>query len=199
MAIHPSGIMRAIAESPQIGRIFSGEAWSGTERVSDQAATVDHEKAKRILADIMAARDEGKFKNVIEISDRFVAFYRSRSDRAPEPLIASIIIVKAMAHSALGEVGAEIATYDEVIEHFGDDNAPDLLFLVAMAIFSRGTALEKIREPEMAIASYDKVIDRFGGNDAPELRFPVAMALFCKGAALGLLGETRSALVVGHH
>ena len=194
-SIH-EGIMRAIAESSQLGRIFSSEAWSGIERVSGQAATMDHEQAKQILTDVMIARDEGKFEKVIEISGRFIAYQRSGSDRAPRPIMVQILIVKAMAHSALGEVEAEIAAYDEVIEHFGNDNTPELLFPVAMAMFIRGTALEKIGDSDEAIASYDKVVGRFGGNDTPGLRFPIAMALFCKGAALGLLGETEAALMV---
>ena len=191
-----AGIMRAIAESPQIGRIFYGEAWSGIERISDQAATVDHEKAKQVLADIMIARDEGKFEKVIEIVGRFIAYHKSAPDRAQEPLMASILIAKAMAHSKLGEVEAEIAAYDKVVDHFGNDNTPELLFSVAMAMFIKGTAFEKSGEFEVAIASYDQVVDRFDGNDMPDLRLPVAMALFCKGAALGMLGDAEEAVAV---
>ena len=190
------GIMRATAELPLIGRIFSGEAWLGIERVSDQAEAIDNEQAKHILADITVAGDEGKFDKVIETVDRFIAYHKPGSVQAPERLMALILITKAMAHSKLGEVGAEIAAYDAVVEHFGDDNTPDLLFPVAVAVFGKGTALEKIGESEVAIASYDKIIERFDGNDMPELRFLVGMALFCKGAALGMLGEVKAALIV---
>ena len=190
------GIMRATAELPLIGRIFSGEAWLGIERVSDQAAAIDNEQAEHILADIMVAGDEGKFDKVIETVDRFIACHKPGSVQAPERLMALILITKAMAHSKLGEVEAEIAAYDAVVEHFGDDNTPDLLFPVAVAVFGKGAALDKIGESEVAIASYDKIIERFDGNDMPELRFLVGMALFCKGAALGMLGEVKAALIV---
>ena len=83
---------------------------------------------------------------------------------------------------ANGEPGqAAIATFDEVVERFGDSDVPAVQELVANALLNRGVAQGKGGEPEAAIATFDEVVERFGDSDVPAVQEQVANALHDKG------------------
>ena len=74
-----------------------------------------------------------------------------------------------------------IATYDEVVERFGDSDAPELQDLAAKVSFNNGLAQEQLGDPAAAIAAYDAVAERVDDSDAPELQDLAARALVQQG------------------
>ena len=188
------GIKLAIAEAPQIRRIFCNEAWIGIGRFSDEVAAIGDGQAQRILRAIAVAADEGAFEKVIGIVDQLLASQRAGSPLAPELTIALALLAKAFAYGDLEETGDAIATYDEVIERFGDCDAPELQRQVAFALFNKGATWGQLGKVESEIAAYDEVVRRFGNIDMPNLQVPLAMALVNKGYRLGQLAKDDAAI-----
>ena len=52
--------------------------------------------------------------------------------------MAGALLNKGVAQGQLGDAEAEIAIYDEVVERFGDSDAPELQEWVAKALFNKG-------------------------------------------------------------
>ena len=188
------GIKSASAESPQVSRIFSNEAWPGIGRVSDQVAAIDNREAEQILDAITVAADEGAFEKVIEVVDQFLASQRAGSSQAPKLIIALALLAKAFAYGDLEEAEAEMAAYDEVVERFGDCDALELQMHVARALFNKGAIWGQLGKVESEIVVYDEVVERFGDIDIPKHQVPVAMALVNKGYRLGQLGQDEAAI-----
>ena len=101
-----------------------------------------------------------------------------------------------MARSSIEKQSKQTNIYDEVVERFGDGDAPELQEQVAKALFNKGVTRGQLGEADAAIAVYDEVVERFGDGDAPELQEQVAKALFNKGVTRGQLGEADAAIAV---
>ena len=94
----------------------------------------------------------------------------------------------------LGEFAAAIAAYDELIERFGDNDAPNLQERVAWALSNKAATQGQLGELTAAIAAYDEAIERFGDSDALVLQVPVAWALSQKGMRQIEMGRAEEAL-----
>ena len=101
-----------------------------------------------------------------------------------------------MARPSIEKQSKQINIYDEVVERFGDGDAPELQEQVAMALVNKGVRRGQLGETDAEIALYDEVVERFGDSDAPELQEQAAKALFNKGVTRGQLGETDAAIAV---
>ena len=101
-----------------------------------------------------------------------------------------------MAQSSIEKQSKQINIYDEVVERFGDSDAPELQVLVAQALFNKGVTRGQLGETDAAIALYGEVVERFGDSDTPELQEQAAMALVNKGVTRGQLGETDAAIAL---
>ena len=104
------------------------------------------------------------------------------------------LVEKATSHAERDESEAMIATCDQIIELFGDDDTSEVRSQVATALVNKGIAQGKLGDPEAEITTFDRVIERFGDDDTPETREHVAIALVNKGVAQGKLGETEAAI-----
>ena len=186
------GIERAIAEAPQIGRIFSNEKWQSIRQASEQANAIEDKGVKLNLREIMAAAAESESRHVIETVDQFLSSRRVGSPHVPEPAMALALWAKAVAHGNLGENETAIATYDQLVEIFGDSDDPESLVPVAQALVNKGVTQGWLGEVERVIVTYDDVVDRFGSSDVVGLQVQVAMALFNKGIAQGRSGEAHA-------
>ena len=67
------GLMLAVSESPQIGRIFPEETWPDFEQISNQSAAFRYKQAEGVFDEITAALGESAFERVIEIADGFLS------------------------------------------------------------------------------------------------------------------------------
>ena len=177
------GIKLAIAESPQLGRVFPGAAWQDTEHASDQAAGTVHEWAKQLLGEIRAAADGGDFEKVIKIADRTIASRSAVSSRSQGPLVALTLNAKGAAHASLGNFRAAMAAWEETITQFGDLDTPEFQLPVARALVNKAQAQGQLGENEAAMAACDEVLEPFGSSDTTEFDLPIALALLCKGAS----------------
>ena len=83
-----------------------------------------------------------------------------------------------------GEAQAAMATYDEVVERFGDSDMPELQVQVAKALVNKAITQGQIGEAQAAITTCDKAVACFKDSDAPEITIQVARALGVKTEAL---------------
>ena len=188
------GIEWAIAEMPQVDSVFSIMARPSMEGPSDQTAAINNGWAEQLFQKIAAAFEAGTFEKTIEMVDKVFASQSVNWSLMPPPLIARAFLMKAVAHEALGDSEAAIATFDEVIERFGASEAPEIQVLMAVTLFCKGVIRGDLGDFEAAIATFDEVIERFGASEAPEIQVLMAGTLFCKGVARGELGEPEAAI-----
>ena len=108
--------------------------------------------------------------------------------------VASALIYKGDVRRELGDYEVAIATYNEVVERFGNINSPDIQERVAVALVFKGIAREKLGDFGAAIAAYKEVVERFSDNSAPELQRWIARALAVMGIAQTQIGHADEAL-----
>ena len=190
------GIKLAIAESPQIARVFPGAAWQDTEHASGQPVATEHEQVKQLVGEFRAAADGGDFEKVIEIADRIVASRPAGSPRSQEPLVALTLSMKGVAHTNLGNFRAAMTVLDKAITRFGDRDTPEFQLLVASTLVNRGIVQAQLGDPDAAIADYDEVIERHGASEMPEFQLPIAKALSSKGMIHERSGELEAAIAI---
>ena len=162
------GIERAVAETPQLGKLFPNMVRSSIGNQSKQT----------------------------NIYDEVVEHFGDSDTPELQVLVAMELFNKGMRRGQLGETDAAIALYDEVVERFGDSDTPKLQVLVALALVSKGVMRGQLGEADAEIGLYDEVVERFGDSDAPELQEQVAVALVSKGVTRGQLGETDAAIAL---
>ena len=104
------------------------------------------------------------------------------------------LLKKALAHSELGDPKGVTAACDEIIERFGDSDAPQIQVQVAKALFNKGNALGQLGDTVAAIVAYGDVVERFGDCDEPSIQMVVARALVNKGYWKGQLGKAEAAI-----
>ena len=102
--------------------------------------------------------------------------------------------LKGRALGDLGDSGAAVAAFDEVLERFGDSDAPEVQRWVAEALVTKGNALMNLGDSGAAVAAFDEAVERFGDSDAPEIQRWAAKALVAKGDALMNLGDSGTAV-----
>ncbi len=168
------GIERAVAELPELDRIFSS--------------------AEQRLQEILATFEEGEFEKVIETVDQAFTARSANLSHVPELLIARAFLIKAMAYKELDDSLAEIAAYDEVVTRFGASDSPRVQVLVAWALSGKGDAERERGEVAAAITAYDEVVARFGTSDSPRVQVLVAWALSGKGEVERERGEVAAAI-----
>ena len=83
----------------------------------------------------------------------------------------------------------ELATYEEIVQRFGDSNKARLQKFCAAALLNEGSRLGGLKRFEEELGAYEEVVRRFGEANEPPLRQLVAMALVNKGIRLGGLGQ----------
>ena len=190
------GLMLAVSESPQIGRIFSDETWPDLEQISKQSAALGYTQAEGVLDEITAAIEESAFERVVEIADRFLSSQRAGMLQVPDLLIASIVSGKAFAYEGLNEPELELAVYDEVIGRFGGSEACGMPGLVALILLRKAITQEQLGEDKAATATFDEIVERFGNSSAPELQEWVAKAIVGRGGAQKRLGNGEKAIAI---
>ena len=187
-----AGIDLAMAEMPQIGRIFANDERQSARQATDHTATRGDEGTRAILREVMSAAEKAEHTRVIELVDRLSV---SLSDNLPhdqKQVVAPALFAKAVAHENLGEYEFSISTYDQVINCLRGNDNPRSMVLVAKALFNRGIAQEQIGDTQAAMATYDEMIERFGDSDISELQVLVAMALINKGVMHGQIGSAKA-------
>jgi tetratricopeptide (TPR) repeat protein len=89
-----------------------------------------------------------------------------------------------------------IATYDQIIQQYGEENELDLRVQVARAMVDKSRSLLWLIKYEEALALENRVVQKHSQSDVPELQEQVAKALVYKGVALSQLGRGEEAIAV---
>ena len=105
---------------------------------------------------------------------------------------ASALVDKGRAQMQRGDAEAAIVTWDEVVDRFGADEAPELRSQVAWAMLGKGFAQGQLGDAEAAVKTCDEVVDRFSADEAPELRPQVAWTMINKVVVQGQLGDAEA-------
>ena len=187
-----AGIERAMAEMPQIGRIFANAGRQSIRQTFAETPAIRDEGTTAILREVMSAAEKAEHTRVIELVDRLSASLRDELLHDEEPVLAPTLFAKAIAHESLGEYEFSISTYDQVINCLRGNDNPRSMVLVAKALFNRGIAHDQIGDTQAEMATYDEIIERFGDSEIPELQVLVAMALVNKGAMHGQFGSAEA-------
>ena len=199
------GIERAVAELPELDRIFSGmrrpvmdepqpakaelSMISEEPTLSGSLTVTDTRSAERLLQVLLTAFNEEAFEKVIEIADQAFTAWSTELSHGPESLIARAFLIEAMAYQKLGDSQTAIAAYDEAIVRFGASEAPEVQVSVGWALSSKGEIHRERGEFAEAIAAYDELVTRFGASETPEVQMRVAWALGSKGEIHRECGE----------
>lgn len=104
------------------------------------------------------------------------------------------LAAQGLEHAQSGETEAAIATWDEVVERFGNSNAPEVQDWVAAALCWKGDRQRESGETETAIATYDEVVGRYRGSDASDVQYWPVRALYWKGGQQENSGEIEAAV-----
>ena len=188
------GLRWAAAEDPEIGRFFLGMEQPNIDGASRRTTPINDRSARQLLHRIATALRQGEFQKTIEIIDQFTRHQSANPHQVPEPLIPAVLLVKGIAYSELGTIEAEIATYDDVVDRFGDCDVPDIQATVIRALSNKGHRQLRLGETDAAIATYDEMVGRFGDSGVPEVRVVVARAMANVGFARWQLGEIGAAI-----
>ena len=89
-----------------------------------------------------------------------------------------------------------LATWDEVVQRFGESRSPEVFQLVALALFCKAEALGELNRPEEALAAFEEARRRFGEGDTEVDVEMLAGALLSKGVTLAQLDRTEESLAV---
>ena len=104
------------------------------------------------------------------------------------------LAARGLEHAQSGEMEAAIAAWDEVVERFGNSNAPEVQDWVAAALCWKGDRQRESGETETAIATYDEVVGRYRGSDASDVQYWPVRALYWKGGQQENSGEIEAAV-----
>ena len=196
------GIKRAIAEAPDIGRLFPGIARPGIDRVFVPDTAVGNERVERLLEEIAAMfqkaeahKEAGDFAAAIMAYHELIVRFGTTDDPDLQMRVAWALSDKGDTQRELGDFTAAIATYEDLIKRFGDSEAPECQTVVVLALFDKGDMQRELGDFGSAIAIYEDLIERSGDSEAPECLYSVPWALLHKGNMHKDLDDFASAIV----
>ena len=187
-----AGIEQAMAEMPQIGRIFATDGRQSIRQTSADTPAIRDGGTRAILREVISADEKTEYPRVIELADRLSASLRDGLTYDQESVVTPVLFHKAIAHANLGEYEFSITTYDQVINCLRGNDNPRSMVLLAKALFNRGIAHGQIGDPQAEMATYEEIIERFGDSDIPDLQVLVAMVLVNKGTMYGQIGSAKA-------
>jgi tetratricopeptide (TPR) repeat protein len=140
----------------------------------------------------------GRYQEAIEASALALDHFDARPGDDPEARDrrARVLMLKSRAHQEAGDHHAALMTYDEVLERFSGEEAPDPRRRVAWAMFHRGELLYLDGRHADALQAADTLLDRFGASSDDDERRCLHRALGLKADALRWLDRDAEALVV---
>ncbi|MBK1732053.1 tetratricopeptide repeat protein [Thiococcus pfennigii] len=183
------GLARAANEVPELRTLFEGQGMA-LPGLSEKRAGDESSEA---LTQIRRHFEAGEFETVIQLAESLIAVGPNRPITDPVTE-ATAMFWKGLAQGELGESAASIATYDRVVERFGESTDGELQVRVAWALFNMGYRQGQLGESGAAIATCDAVVERFGESTDRELQEAVARALVEKGYSQDELGEPAAAI-----
>ena len=190
-----TGIAREAEELPLEMRSLYESAANQLVALSELAEEqeANMEEARKLRVDGIDLWNQGRRDDARAAFAEFLAkFGGSKTPRISEPPVA--LFNRGVILGILGRSEEELATYDEVLERFGDSEAHDVLALVAESLFNKGGVLRTLNRLEDALVVYDELVQRFSDSETPTLFAYAAKGLLNKGATLDGLNRTEEEL-----
>ena len=120
----------------------------------------------------LAAHEKGKYQDALK-------FYDKAEDLAPDFVArAKLLNSRAVTFCYLKNFEAALDIFSRIVDIYSE--YPDLVPVVAKALFNKGVALGALDRSDEAVAAYDEVVARFGTASEPSLREAVAKAKAAK-------------------
>ncbi len=146
------------------------------------------EGMKRAIADMLEPSniltDSGEYETLVTPERRPLS-----AEEAVSGMFA-----QGVAHVQRGDHEAAMATFDKVVERYGDSELPTVQEAVASALFSQAMAHDQRGDLEAAMATFGKVVERYGDSEVTAVQEAVASALFSQGAIHGLREDLEAAM-----
>ena len=102
---------------------------------------------------------------------------------------AQLLWNKAIVHSMLQDVNAELKAYDELIQNFKSIHNEESWGFVAKAMFNQGFTYGQQGKLDDELNSYATLIEQFKGSSNEELQIEVAKAMANQGITYGQQGK----------
>ena len=136
----------------------------------------------------------GRSEEAVDACDEVVHRFAETEDPVLLAQLASALVTKGRALTALDRPAESVEAYDGVVRRTRETEDPALCAPLVDALFNKGLALEALGRPEEALETYNEVVRRFSDTEDTELLARVAGALVNKGHALDALGHAERAV-----
>ena len=136
----------------------------------------------------LAADEKGDYQDALN-------FYAKAEVLAPDLLARTKLLnSRAVTFCCFNNFGAALDIFSRIVDSYSE--YPDLVPVVAKALFNKGVTLGALDRSVEAIAAYDDLVARFGVAPELLLREAVAKALVNKGITYGRLKRRDDAIAV---
>ena len=195
-AVIREGIERALEEVPQSLKTMLESTWPGIAQMSAQPEFAHRKAAQHFTEEINTAFLTKSFKRVIEIAERISSLPDMAEAETLDSFMAWVGTRKAYALDELGDTDGAIATYDEIIERFGDSNSEPAQIQVVVSLVCKRVVKGNVTESQADLMIYDEMVGRLRPEHVSrDLREKVARSLFNDAATKNQDGDRKAAIV----
>ena len=117
------------------------------------------------------------FLQVMEDDGKYEFGLHRNQEVSVQFLAATKLLQNVSAQSRNFEFKRAVETCQDMVDRFGDSEAPELQVMVAIAWVRKGDLLEKLNDFDDAMNCWDAVVERFSSNEHTELQNLTAIAL----------------------
>jgi len=146
------GLARAVKEAPELRALMETQGMAAPALTEESGGT----ESSEALIQIRRHFESGQFQAAIRLADGLIA--EDPTHPITDPVTeASALFWRGLAQGELGESAAAIATYDLVVERFGESADARVQAVVGHALRNAAEALCMIGDAEAAIRKADQL------------------------------------------
>ena len=147
-----------------------------------------YRSARVMCTTVAACHETGRFHEAISYAATAVDWFDDLEASEWQQIIAVVLKFTARAHAKLGDVGAAVATCDDIVRKYGESEHQEIRLAVAEALADKADVVrDQLQDPDEAVAIYDVLMARRGASDDTRMREVIAGALLNRAFALGSL------------
>ena len=186
------GLVRAVAERPELASIFQTEHHGILKEVRHLAESVQDQQAERTLVRIAAAFEAQEYDDAAAEIGRALGLGGTVRSAVPDTQHAFVLLIASIVQASSGDIRAMMGSLREFVDRFSTTDKPVLQKYVGIALI--GIARCEIHEGMLSesIETCQRTINLYGDDQAQESWF-VASALNTLGHAFEQLGDREAA------
>ena len=140
---------------------------------------------------VLAHFELGDYTGTIDSAKEVVDWFGNMRDSVFPQVVAWALKTAAEAQECMGNVEASVSLLDEILEHYGNSDKPELQIPVAEALVDKANIVRvRKRDDQRALEIYNEVIQRYGeSSEASEIRSSVIGALMNRAFSQSGLGD----------